>query len=98
MTGLNPLYFMVGMAIVGLGPFLLMMTTSYVKIIVVTSLIRNAPTFKQTYDVATSYTYSENMEPQEIIAIAEPASVPLKTFLDKNTDPQILHAFVSTAR
>lgn len=42
MEGINPLYFTIGMAILGLSPFLLMMTTSYVKIIVVTSLIRNA--------------------------------------------------------
>ena len=42
MTSFNPLYFMFGMAILGLAPFMLMMTTSYVKIIVVTSLIRNA--------------------------------------------------------
>ena len=42
MSGINPLYFMMGMAVLGLAPFLLMMTTSYVKIIVVTSLVRNA--------------------------------------------------------
>ena len=42
MTGVNPLYFIVGMALLGLAPFLLMMVTSYVKIVVVTSLVRNA--------------------------------------------------------
>lgn len=42
MTGINPLYFIVGMALLGLAPFFLMMVTSYVKIVVVTSLVRNA--------------------------------------------------------
>ena len=41
-TGVNPLYFIVGMALLGLAPFFLMMVTSYVKIVVVTSLVRNA--------------------------------------------------------
>ena len=40
MTGVNPLYFIVGMALLGLAPFFLMMVTSYVKIVVVTSLVR----------------------------------------------------------
>ena len=38
----NPIYIVVGIAILGLAPFLLMLMTSYVKIVVVTSLIRNA--------------------------------------------------------
>ena len=42
MTGVNPLYFIVGMALLGLAPCFLMMVTSYVKIVVVTSLVRNA--------------------------------------------------------
>lgn len=42
MTGVNPLYFIGGMALLGLAPFFLMMVTSYVKIVVVTSLVRNA--------------------------------------------------------
>ena len=42
MTGVNPLDFMVVMALLGLAPFFLMMVTSYVKIVVVTSLVRNA--------------------------------------------------------
>ncbi|MFQ9492743.1 MAG: type III secretion system export apparatus subunit SctR [Bilophila wadsworthia] len=41
-TGVNPLYFIVGMALLGLVCFFLMMVTSYVKIVVVTSLVRNA--------------------------------------------------------
>lgn len=40
--GINPLYFIAGIAALGLAPFFLMMVTSYVKIIVVTSLVRNA--------------------------------------------------------
>jgi type III secretion protein R len=39
---INPLYLIAGMAILGLAPFMLMMVTSYVKIVVVTSLVRNA--------------------------------------------------------
>jgi type III secretion protein R len=42
MFGVNPLYFLLAMAALGLAPFLLMMVTSYVKIVVVTSLVRNA--------------------------------------------------------
>lgn len=41
-AGVNPLYFIIGIAVLGLAPFFLMMVTSYVKIIVVTSLVRNA--------------------------------------------------------
>lgn len=41
-SGINPIYIVVGLAILGLAPFLLMLVTSYVKIVVVTSLIRNA--------------------------------------------------------
>lgn len=42
MLGVNPLYFIFGIAALGLAPFMLMMVTSYVKIVVVTSLVRNA--------------------------------------------------------
>ena len=42
MTGTMPLYYIAGMALLGLAPFFLMMVTSYVKIVVVTSLVRNA--------------------------------------------------------
>jgi type III secretion protein R len=38
----NPIYFMGLMVVLGLLPFFLMMVTSYVKIVVVTSLVRNA--------------------------------------------------------
>ncbi|MCR4666695.1 MAG: type III secretion system export apparatus subunit SctR [Desulfovibrio sp.] len=41
-AGINPIYLMLGLAILGLAPFMLMLVTSYVKIVVVTSLIRNA--------------------------------------------------------
>lgn len=41
-AGINPIYFVVGVAILGLAPFLIMLVTSYVKIVIVTSLIRNA--------------------------------------------------------
>lgn len=42
MFGFNPILFIMAMAILGLAPFVLMMVTSYVKIVVVTSLLRNA--------------------------------------------------------
>ena len=42
LAGINPLYLILGLAVLGLAPFMLMLVTSYVKIVVVTSLIRNA--------------------------------------------------------
>ena len=42
MSEINPLYLMAGLSILALAPFFLMMVTSYVKIVVVTSLVRNA--------------------------------------------------------
>jgi type III secretion protein R len=42
MAGLSPLYLIGLMVIMGLLPFFLMMVTSYVKIVVVTTLVRNA--------------------------------------------------------
>lgn len=42
MPNFNPIYFVAGMSLLGLAPFFLMMVTSYVKIVVVTSLVRNA--------------------------------------------------------
>jgi len=41
-TNINPLYLIVGLGVLGLAPFVLMLVTSYVKIVVVISLIRNA--------------------------------------------------------
>lgn len=42
MTNLNPLYFIGLIVVLGLLPFFLMMVTSYVKIVVVVTLVRNA--------------------------------------------------------
>ncbi len=42
MFNVNPLLLVGGLALLGLAPFMLMMVTSYVKIVVVTSLVRNA--------------------------------------------------------
>lgn len=42
MIDYNPLYFIGAISVLSLAAFLLMMVTSYVKIIVVTSLVRNA--------------------------------------------------------
>ncbi|MBQ7607714.1 MAG: type III secretion system export apparatus subunit SctR [Desulfovibrionaceae bacterium] len=41
-SGVNPLYLIVGLSVLGLAPFVLMLVTSYVKIVVVTSIVRNA--------------------------------------------------------
>lgn len=123
MQGMNPLYFVVGMALVGLAPFLLMMTTSYVKVIVVTSLVRNAlgvqqipptmvmnglamvltifimaPTLKDTVDLVKNVQITENFGPSDFVNIAEEAMPPMKSFLTKNTEPQVIRAFLSTAR
>ena len=50
LAGINPLYLIAGLALLGLAPFLLMMVTSYVKIVVVTSLVRNALGVQQVVD------------------------------------------------
>jgi type III secretion protein R len=42
MLGFDPVHLILIGVVVGLAPFMLMMTTSYVKIIVVTTLVRNA--------------------------------------------------------
>ncbi|AGC49952.1 type III secretion system export apparatus subunit SctR [Lawsonia intracellularis] len=42
MFGVDPLIIILGLGALGLAPFVIMMVTSYVKIVVVTSLIRNA--------------------------------------------------------
>ena len=42
MAGMNPLVLVAVLAALGLLPFMLMMVTSYVKIVVVISLVRNA--------------------------------------------------------
>ena len=42
LAGINPLYLIGGLALLGLAPFMLMLVTSYVKIVVVASLVRNA--------------------------------------------------------
>ncbi len=42
MANVSPLLLIGGLAVLGLAPFMLMMVTSYVKIVVVTSLMRNA--------------------------------------------------------
>lgn len=42
MFNIDPLLLILGLGALGLAPFVLMMVTSYVKIVVVTSLVRNA--------------------------------------------------------
>jgi type III secretion protein R len=48
MADVNPIYFFGLMVVLGLLPFFLMMVTSYVKILVVTTLVRNALGVQQT--------------------------------------------------
>ncbi len=123
MTAFNPFYFMVGMALLGLAPFLLMMTTSYVKIIVVTSLVRNAlgvqqippvmvmnglaivltifimaPVAMDTMSIASENIAGKEISVENMIAIAPAASEPMRQFLTRNTDPNILQALIGTAR
>ena len=105
-AGVNPLYFIVGMATLGLAPFFLMMITSYVKIIVVTSLVRNAlgvqqipPTMVMDMKgILDKKTIPSDVQPAQMIDIISDLSVPLQEFLVKNTDPAITKTFVQTAQ
>lgn len=122
MMGVNPLYFIVGMAMLGLAPFGLMMVTSYVKIVVVTSLVRNAlgvqqvpptmvlnglamilsifimaPMVSDTLKIVEQQKIPPEPTMAEVMVIASNVSGPLRSFLDRNTDPMVLRAFMSTA-
>ena len=123
MAGINPLYLIVGLALLGLAPFFLMMVTSYVKIVVVTSLVRNAlgvqqvppamvmnglaiiltvfimaPVAGEMADLLGQQQFNPSPSPTELLDVADAVSPPLREFLTQNTDPNILNAFMGTAR
>ena len=122
-AGINPLYLILGLALLGLAPFLLMLVTSYVKIVVVTSLVRNAlgvqqvppamvmnglaiiltvfimaPVAMETMELLERQRLSPSPTPQELLGVAREISPPLRHFLEKNTDPAVLKAFMGTAQ
>lgn len=122
MAGINPLYLILGLALLGLAPFLLMLVTSYVKIVVVTSLVRNAlgvqqvppamvmnglaiilsvfimaPVCMEMLELLERQRLSANPTPQELVNVAQEISPPLRRFLEKNTTPVVLQAFMGTA-
>lgn len=122
-AGINPLYLILGLALLGLAPFLLMLVTSYVKIVVVTSLVRNAlgvqqvppamvmnglaiiltvfimaPMAMETMELLEKQRISPDPTPQELLGVAREISPPLRGFLERNTDPKVLKAFMGTAR
>lgn len=81
--GINPLYFIVGMATLGLAPFFLMMITSYVKIIVVTSLVRNALGVQQIPPTMVMNGLAMILT----LFIMAPMVMDMKAMLDKKTIP-----------
>ena len=81
--GINPLYFIVGMATLGLAPFFLMMITSYVKIIVVTSLVRNALGVQQIPPTMVMNGLAMILT----LFIMAPMVMDMKAMLDKKTLP-----------
>ena len=107
-AGINPLYLILGLALLGLAPFLLMLVTSYVKIVVVTSLVRNALGVQQVPPamvmnglaiILTVFIMAPvAMETMELLGVAREISPPLRHFLEKNTDPAVLKAFMGTAQ
>lgn len=82
-AGMNPLYFIVGMATLGLAPFFLMMITSYVKIIVVTSLVRNALGVQQIPPTMVMNGLAMILT----LFIMAPMVMDMKGILDKKTIP-----------
>nr|WP_302608781.1 type III secretion system export apparatus subunit SctR [uncultured Desulfovibrio sp.] len=121
-AGINPLYLILGLALLGLAPFMLMLVTSYVKIVVVTSLVRNAlgvqqvppamvmnglamiltvfimaPMAMETMELLERQRLSDSPTPQELLGAAKEISPPLRHFLERNTDPAVLKAFMGTA-
>ncbi len=123
MTQFNPFFFIFAMAALGLAPFFLMMVTSYVKIIVVTSLVRNAlglqqvppamvmnglalvltvfimaPVARDTADIISRHEFSEQISLEDVEVLAPAASMPIKNFLKKNIDPNVLQVFIDTAK
>ena len=110
-AGINPLYLILGLALLGLAPFLLMLVTSYVKIVVVTSLVRNALGVQQVPPamvmnglaiILTVFIMAPvAMETMELLERQRlsPSPTPQELLgLEKNTDPAVLKAFMGTAQ
>jgi type III secretion protein R len=118
----DPVWLIVVSATLGLLPLFLIMATSYVKIVVVLMLVRNALGVQQIPPqmvinalamVLTVYIMApvgsdmmerlgkepdlQNLQPQELVQVAERVAPPLKTFLVNNTDQRVADMFVSTA-
>jgi type III secretion protein R len=125
MTNLNPVTLIVLLSALALLPFFLMMVTSYVKIVVLFSLVRNAlgvqqvpptmvlnglamvltlfimgPVGMETWELIEN---SGNVEqsvsdPTRLGSLLETASPPLREFLKRNTDTQMLSALKNSAQ
>lgn len=118
----DPVWLIVVSATLGLLPLFLIMATSYVKIVVVLMLVRNALGVQQIPPqmvlnalamVLSVYIMApvgsdimarlgnepdlKNLQPQELVQVAERVTPPLKTFLVKNTDERVSDMFVATA-
>jgi type III secretion protein R len=111
MVGVNPLFFIFGIAALGLAPFMLMMVTSYVKIVVVTSLVRNALGVQQVpptmvmngLAIILSIFIMAPMAMNtaallETADILEHISPPLRKFLSANANESVVRTFMSTAK
>jgi type III secretion protein R len=125
MTNVDPVTLILLLSTLALLPFFLMMVTSYVKIIVLFSLVRNALGVQQIPPVmvlnglAMVLTFfimapvgmdtwaliGESGEVEQSISdpallapMLETASPPLRKFLERNTDTQMLVALKSSAR
>ena len=108
---------------VGLLPFLLLLCTSFLKIVVVLSLLRNAmgvqqipppmalnglaiiltffimlPVGSDTWDILQRQPISEKINITEVVHLASVGSVPLKNFMQRNTNPAVSSTLAQTAR
>jgi type III secretion protein R len=108
---------------VGLLPFLLLLCTSFLKVVVVLSLLRNAmgvqqipppmalnglaiiltffimlPAASDTWDILQQQQMPEKINATEVMRLASVGSVPLKTFMQRNTNPEVSGSLAQTAR
>ncbi|MDR2450672.1 MAG: type III secretion system export apparatus subunit SctR [Candidatus Accumulibacter sp.] len=125
MTNLSPVTLIVLLSVLALLPFFLMMVTSYVKIVVLFSLVRNAlgvqqvpptmvlnglamvltlfimgPVGLETWElIEKSGSVEESVsDPARLAPMLETASPPLREFLKRNTDTQMLAALKNSAQ
>jgi type III secretion protein R len=125
MTNVSPVTLVILLSILALLPFFLMMVTSYVKIIVLFSLVRNAlgvqqvpptmvlnglamvltlfimaPVGLETWDLIEDAGVVEQSvsDPTRLGPMLETASPPLREFLKKNADAQMLAALKNSAQ